>query len=262
MHLSGLATTPTSATNAPPSITCSASTGPSSAWAPNDVDITDRAAIGPIYIHRGGFPKTSAYSKVDIDCLYLRCDAQQRRAATARLSVLDLARAMARGTSTAYLFNHRYGAIAEVQTGSSSSAVSASASVGLYVGVGAFFNLKRFLMGPSNWVMAFVEWLSTMTTTTMTSARIEVKDICRLRRDGLDQDEHCIQIVVSGSTNPRQRLRPSPRRSPNNHQEQQRRPNDLHIPPPVLGEPEPPAEGVHCAGVGYGGGHYGGLQGR
>lgn len=41
--------------------------GPVLRVAPNDVDIDDGEAIDPIYIRRGGFAKSPAYSKFDID---------------------------------------------------------------------------------------------------------------------------------------------------------------------------------------------------
>lgn len=41
--------------------------GPVLRVAPNDVDIDDGDAIDPIYIRRGGFPKSPVYSKFDID---------------------------------------------------------------------------------------------------------------------------------------------------------------------------------------------------
>lgn len=41
--------------------------GPVLRVGPNDVDIADGDAVDPIYLDRGGFQKTSAYSKFDID---------------------------------------------------------------------------------------------------------------------------------------------------------------------------------------------------
>lgn len=41
--------------------------GPVLRVAPNDVDIDDGDAVEPIYITNGGFPKTPAYAKFDID---------------------------------------------------------------------------------------------------------------------------------------------------------------------------------------------------
>lgn len=41
--------------------------GPIVRIGPNDIDIDDGDAIEPIYVSRGGFPKTPAYAKFDID---------------------------------------------------------------------------------------------------------------------------------------------------------------------------------------------------
>ncbi|KAL4784790.1 cytochrome P450 [Aspergillus varians] len=150
--------------------------GPVLRVAPNDVDIASGDAIEPIYLARGGFPKTPVYSKFDIDkhttifstltlperasrakavaplfsTAYIRnshetllqvvddfVDRLRRDAKSGQpVNVLQLARAMAIDAVSGYLFHERYGALNE-----SIEVMSASPFVDAYVGVGAFFNL-------------------------------------------------------------------------------------------------------------------------
>lgn len=149
--------------------------GPVLRVAPNDVDIADGDAVEPIYVERGGFQKTLAYSKFDIDghptifstqTLAARANRAkavvplfstasirnsqdvlgrvvdefitrlQSEARTGKpVNVLNLTRGMAIDAVTAYLFHEQYGGIGE-----GSSHMSASPFVDAYVGVGAFFN--------------------------------------------------------------------------------------------------------------------------
>ncbi|KAL4953637.1 cytochrome P450 [Aspergillus filifer] len=127
--------------------------GPILRIAPNDVSITDPAALDAIYIARGGFPKPNIYSKFDIDghttifsTLTLPERASRAKAvaplfATANIraargvllgvvddfverlraesktgklvNVLQLARGMAIDAVSSYLFQERYGALKE-----------------------------------------------------------------------------------------------------------------------------------------------------
>ncbi|KAL3473445.1 cytochrome P450 [Aspergillus californicus] len=149
--------------------------GPVLRVAPNDVDIASGDAIEPIYLTRGGFPKTPVYSKFDIEghttifsTLTLPERASRAKAVAPLFStasirnsqdtlcgvvddfvarvrrdagsgqpvnVLQLARAMAIDAVSAYLFQQRYGALDE-----KADVMSASPFVDAYVGVGAFFN--------------------------------------------------------------------------------------------------------------------------
>ncbi|PWY74557.1 cytochrome P450 [Aspergillus sclerotioniger CBS 115572] len=171
--------------------------GPVLRVAPNDVDIADKDALEPIYIARGGFPKTSAYSKFDIDghttifstltlperatrakavaplfsTASIRSSQKalgevfddfvgrlQAEARTGRpVNVLNATRAMAIDAVSAYLFHERYGAITE-----KTESMSASPFVDSYVGVGAFFNIVPGKIG--DFLMAMVERWSTNTT--------------------------------------------------------------------------------------------------
>lgn len=159
--------------------------------APNDVDIDDGDAVEPVYIARGGFPKTAAYSKFDIDghttifsTLTLPDRANRAKAVAPLFStasirnahstigrvfddfverlrteartgkpvdVLNISRSMAIDVVSTYLFQQRYGAISE-----QSEAMSASPFVDSYVGVGAYFNLMMGKIG--DLVMTIVEW--------------------------------------------------------------------------------------------------------
>ncbi|KAJ5721376.1 uncharacterized protein N7483_009310 [Penicillium malachiteum] len=143
---------------------------------PNEVDISNADAIEPIYITRGGFPKSSAYSKFDIDGhntifstltlaeratraksvapLFSRASLRQSEPLLSQVSndfavkirnelrtgkpvdVLNLSRCMAIDSVTAYLFQNRYGALGE-----NLKSLSASPFVDAFVGVGALFNM-------------------------------------------------------------------------------------------------------------------------
>ncbi|KAH8680471.1 cytochrome P450 [Ilyonectria robusta] len=156
--------------------------GPVLRVGPNDVDIADGDAVDPIYLERGGFQKTQAYSKFDIDghptifsTQTLAERANRAKAVVplfstasirnsqhvlgrvvdefvARLqsearkgkpvNVLNLSRAMAIDAVTAYLFHEQYGGIGE-----DTSHMSASPFVDAYVGVGAFFNFLPGRLG-------------------------------------------------------------------------------------------------------------------
>ncbi|KAL2814304.1 cytochrome P450 [Aspergillus granulosus] len=161
--------------------------GPVLRVAPNDVDIASGDAIEPIYLNRGGFPKTAVYSKFDIEghttifsTLTLPERASRAKAVAPLFStasirdsqdalnavvndfvgrirrdaksgqpvnVLQIARAFAIDAVTTYLFQERYGALDE-----NVDVMSASPFVDAYVGVGAFFNfacgrLGEFLVG-------------------------------------------------------------------------------------------------------------------
>lgn len=150
--------------------------GPVLRVGPDDVDIADGAAVEPIYLDRGGFQKSRAYAKFDIDghptifstlttaeranrakavvplfsTASIRSSGDvlarvvddfvarlQREAKTGRpVNVLNLTRSMAVDAVSSYLFQQNYGGIAE-----NTSEMSASAFVDAYVGVGAFFNI-------------------------------------------------------------------------------------------------------------------------
>ncbi|KAL4885567.1 cytochrome P450 [Aspergillus karnatakaensis] len=156
--------------------------GPVLRVAPNDVDIASADAIEPIYLNRGGFPKTPVYSKFDIDghttifsTLTLSERASRAKAVAPLFStasirnneetlshvaddfverllrnaesgqvvnVLQVARAMAIDAVSSHLFQERYGALDE-----SATVMSASPFVDAYVGVGAFFNFAYGQIG-------------------------------------------------------------------------------------------------------------------
>jgi hypothetical protein len=166
--------------------------GPVLRVGPNDVDISNADAIEPMYIARGGFPKSSAYSKFDIDghntifsTLTLSERATRAKAVASLFStaslrqaepllapvfddliarlrleakkgepvnVLNICRCMAIDAISVYLFQHRYGALNE-----RSKVMSASPFVDAYVGVGAFFNLTPGKIG--DFIMATSEWM-------------------------------------------------------------------------------------------------------
>ncbi|KAL4946698.1 hypothetical protein BDV06DRAFT_231772 [Aspergillus oleicola] len=130
--------------------------GPLVRIAPNDVSIADSAAIEPIYVARGGFPKTNVYSKFDIDGhatifstltlperagrakavapLFATANIRQARGVLlgvvddfverlkteaktgGAVNVLQLARGMAIDAVSSYLFHERYGALKEGNT--------------------------------------------------------------------------------------------------------------------------------------------------
>ncbi|KAL4888019.1 cytochrome P450 [Aspergillus ambiguus] len=174
--------------------------GPVLRVAPNDIDITDGDAIDPIYLARGGFPKTQAYSKFDIDGhstifssltlterasrakavapLFSTASIRQSEPALAAVfddfverirfearaghpvNVLNAARCMAIDAVTTYLFQQRYGALDE-----GSTTMSASPFVDAYVGVGALFNLVPGIC--SDLIATAMEyWNATATTKT------------------------------------------------------------------------------------------------
>ncbi|PWY70031.1 benzoate 4-monooxygenase cytochrome P450 [Aspergillus eucalypticola CBS 122712] len=169
--------------------------GPVLRVAPNDVDIADKDALEPIYVARGGFPKTPAYSKFDIDghttifssltlperatrakavaplfsTTSIRNSQEalrevfddfakrlQTEARTGRpVNVLNVTRAMAIDAVSTYLFHERYGAITE-----DSESMSASPFVDSFVGVGAYFNIVPGKIG--GFVMEVIErWSAT-----------------------------------------------------------------------------------------------------
>ncbi|KAF9890904.1 hypothetical protein FE257_005480 [Aspergillus nanangensis] len=180
--------------------------GPVLRVAPNEVDIADGDAIEPIYVARGGFAKTPAYSKFDIDghstifsTLTLPDRASRAKAVAplfstnsirqseptlaevfddfvARLqleartgkpvNVLNFARSMAIDAVSTYLFQERYGAIAETST-----TMSASPFVDAYVGVGAVFNLVLGRIGDS-----LVEVMDNWNMTKKTRSAFEIID--------------------------------------------------------------------------------------
>ncbi|OJJ64061.1 hypothetical protein ASPSYDRAFT_138740 [Aspergillus sydowii CBS 593.65] len=167
--------------------------GPVLRVAPNDVDIASGDAIDPIYINRGGFPKTVVYSKFDIDghktifsTLTLPERASRAKAVAPLFStasirnsqdsllrvvddfverlrggaksgqpvnVLQLARALAIDAVSSYLFHERYGALKE-----SVGVMSASPFVDAYVGIGAFFNFTWGKVG--EYLVGLVEHLT------------------------------------------------------------------------------------------------------
>lgn len=174
--------------------------GPVLRVGPNDIDIADGDAIEPIYLAHGGFPKTRAYSKFDIDGhttifssltlseratrakavapLFSTASIRQseqalgvvfddfvartrREAQTGRpVNVLNATRCMAIDAVSMYLFQKRYGAIDE-----GSKTMSASPFVDAYVGVGAFFNLAHGKI--SDALMRFIDrWNTTKATET------------------------------------------------------------------------------------------------
>ncbi|KAJ5761251.1 hypothetical protein N7520_008407 [Penicillium odoratum] len=170
--------------------------GPILRVGPNDVDISNADAIEPIYVARGGFPKSPVYSKFDIEghntifsTLTLPERAARAKAITSLFStaslrqseailsqvfddfvaklqreakkgepvnVLNVCRCMALDAISVYLFQHRYGALDE-----NSGVMSASPFVDAYVGVGAFFNLAGRI---GDLVMAVSEHMSTEVT--------------------------------------------------------------------------------------------------
>ncbi|KAK7409337.1 hypothetical protein QQX98_008461 [Neonectria punicea] len=164
--------------------------GPVLRVGPNDVDIADGDAVEPIYLDRGGFQKTQAYSKFDIDghptifstqtlaeranrakavvSLFSTASIRNSQHVLGRVvdefvarlqdeartgkpvNVLNLSRGMAIDAVTAYLFHEQYGGISE-----GTSHMSASPFVDAYVGVGAFFNLLPGHLG--DWLMPLID---------------------------------------------------------------------------------------------------------
>lgn len=164
--------------------------GPVLRVGPNDVDIADGDAVEPIYTDRGGFQKTQAYSKFDIDghatifstqtlaeranrakavvSLFSTASIRNSQPVLGRVvdefvtrlqdearigkpvNVLNVCRAMAIDAVTSYLFHEQYGGISE-----STSEMSASPFVDAYVGVGAFFNFLPGHLG--DWLMPLID---------------------------------------------------------------------------------------------------------
>ncbi|KAL4984045.1 cytochrome P450 [Aspergillus falconensis] len=142
--------------------------------APKDIDIASGDAMKPIYLARGGFPKTPVtifwtltlperatrvkaiaplFSTASIrnsqeTLLGVVDDFVERLRQGAQsgwpVNVLDLARAMAIDAVSAYVFQERYGAFDE-----SAEVMSAPSFVDAYVGVGAFFNFAYGRVGES-----------------------------------------------------------------------------------------------------------------
>lgn len=180
--------------------------GPVLRVGPNDVNISNADAIEPVYVARGGFPKSPVYSKFDIDghntifsTLTLPERATRAKAVASLFStaslrqaepllsqvfddfitrlrleakkgepvnVLNICRCMAIDAISVYLFQHRYGALDE-----DSGIMSASPFVDAYVGVGAFFNLAPGKIG--DLIMATSE---KMTSTDMTKKAFDLID--------------------------------------------------------------------------------------
>ncbi|MCJ1476714.1 hypothetical protein MMC13_005382 [Lambiella insularis] len=164
--------------------------GPILRVSPHDVDIADGDALSEIYLEKAGFRKAECYANFDIDghhSLFSELDPAKRapRAkavkalfSTASLSsgsdviyrcidsmvarlraeaksgqpvdVLNLARALATDTVTAYLFRRSYGGVEE-----NSKQLSASPFVDTFVAVGRFFYLP-------NHVFLWLDWLITI----------------------------------------------------------------------------------------------------
>ncbi|KAI1099866.1 cytochrome P450 [Jackrogersella minutella] len=173
--------------------------GPVLRVAPNEIDIADGDAVESIYIEKGGFQKTEAYSKFDIDghstifstqTLTARANrakavvplfstasirnAQpvlasvvdqfiariQREGRTGKpINVLNITRSMALDAVSAYLFQEQYGAVSE-----DTSHMSASPFVDAYVGVGAFFTLPPGWLGDK--LMTLVDMVTSDVETT------------------------------------------------------------------------------------------------
>lgn len=163
--------------------------GPILRVSPNDVDIADGDALSEIYVEKLGFPKAKCYANFDIDghaSLFSELDPTKRapRAkavkalfSTASLSngsdamyrcvdsmvarmqaeakkgkpvdVLNLARALATDTVTAYLYTRNYGGVEE-----DSEQLSASPFVDSFVAVGRFFYLP-------NRIYLWLDWMIT-----------------------------------------------------------------------------------------------------
>jgi hypothetical protein len=160
--------------------------GPILLVSPYEVDITDPAAINPIYISKGGFPKAPCYSNFDIDghkTIFSTTDPEYRapRAKAvvglfstkaikeneeklygcvdrmvARLQaekktgspvdILNLCRSLAVDAVSTHLFAQNYDGVSE-----SGGTLSASAFVDTLVAVGRFFYLP-------NWLFVWLEW--------------------------------------------------------------------------------------------------------
>ena len=162
--------------------------GPLVRVSPNEIDISDADAIGPIYISKGGFPKAPCYSNFDIEghsTIFSTLDAEHRapraRAVVPMFStknirdsetllyecvdrmitrmqqevksgkpvnVLNLTRSLALDAVATHLFQENYNGTSE-----KGARLSASAFVDSFVAVGRFFYLPSTLF-------ALVEWVS------------------------------------------------------------------------------------------------------
>ncbi|KAJ5040506.1 uncharacterized protein L3040_006161 [Drepanopeziza brunnea f. sp. 'multigermtubi'] len=153
---------------------------------PNEVDISDADAIGPIYVSRGGFLKAPCYANFDIDghptifsgldpthratrakavvpmfstksireneaalygCVDLMVERMQAEAGTGRpVNVLNLSRSLAVDIVSTHLLNENYNGISE-----RGRTLSISAFVDTFVAVGRFFYLPTT-------VFTWLEW--------------------------------------------------------------------------------------------------------
>ena len=162
--------------------------GPLLRVAPNDIDISDADAIGPIYVSKGGFQKAPCYANFDIDghktifsttdveyrsprakavvpmfstknirdnatalyrCVDRMVDRMQEEAATGRpVNVLNLARSLAVDAVSTHLFQENYNGTSE-----KGSQLSASAFVDAFVAVGRFFYLPNAVFIWLDWAL-------------------------------------------------------------------------------------------------------------
>ena len=162
--------------------------GPLVRVSPNEIDISDADAIGPIYISKGGFPKAPCYSNFDIEghstifstleaehrapraravvpmfstknirdsetplygCVDRMVERMQQEAKSRKpVNVLNLTRSLALDAVATHLFQENYNGTAEKGT-----RLSASAFVDSFVAVGRLFYLPSTLF-------AFMEWVS------------------------------------------------------------------------------------------------------
>jgi cytochrome P450 len=160
--------------------------GPLVRVSPNEIDISDADAVGPIYVSKGGFPKAPCYSNFDIEghsTIFSTLDAEHRapraravvpmfstkniRDSEAELyacvdrmvkrmkeearngkpvNVLNLTRGLALDALATHLFQENYNGTAEDGT-----RLSASAFVDFFVAVGRFFYLPGVLFAWIDW---------------------------------------------------------------------------------------------------------------
>lgn len=161
--------------------------GPLVRVSPNEIDISDSDAVGPIYISKGGFPKASCYSNFDIEgysTIFSTLEAEHRapraRAVVPMFStknirdseaalygcvdrmvkrmkeeaksgkpvnVLNVTRSFALDAISTHLFHENYNGTAEKGT-----RLSAAAFVDSVVAVGRFFYLPSFLFAWMDWL--------------------------------------------------------------------------------------------------------------
>jgi hypothetical protein len=161
--------------------------GPLVRVSPNEIDISDADAIGPIYIAKGGFPKAPYYSNFDVEghstifstldpehrapraravvpmfstrnirdsetplygCVDRMVERMQQEAKSGKpVNVLNLTRSLALDAVATHLFQENYNGTAE-----KNARLSASAFVDSYVAVGRFFYLPRTLFALTVWV--------------------------------------------------------------------------------------------------------------